>query len=214
MTYLEIVNKVLRLMREDTIDSVATADDVVALLVTEFVNDAKRFVEDAHNWNQLREEWDIVTVPGTNTYSLTNSGKYAKIEYIWNDKYEVRKRPLKTVKYRNELSPTSNQPNIWAVSGTDASGDVQVRVYPTPDDAYNLKVSGFQFQADLALDADELLVPDQPVVYRALALALRERGEVGGQTAVEIFGVAEQHLSDAIARDADMSNLDFDWYTV
>ena len=61
-------------------------------------------------------------------------------------------------------------------------------------------------------EADELLVPEQPVIYLALALASRERGEVGGQTSTDIFGMASNYLKDAIAHDAALNNLEYDWY--
>jgi hypothetical protein len=214
MTYLEIVNKVLRLCREDPIASIATTDDIFAALVAELVNDAKRYVEDAHNWNQLRETWAVETAADTNTYSLTNAGKYAKIEYIESSGLLLHKRTLSQINVKQAQSTATGTPRDWAVSGTDASSDVTIKVYPTPNAVVTLNVHGFQFQPDLVNDSDELLVPAQPVVYRAYALAARERGEVGGQTAMEIFGVAQQHLSDAIARDADMSHLDFVWHTV
>lgn len=214
MTYLEIVNKVLRLMREDAVATVVEPDDVVVDLVLEFVNDAKRYVEDAHNWNALRETFNIATVADDPLYSLTNGGKYVKIEYIHGPNKELRKVPLKQIHYSNLNNSDTGEPRMWSVDGQDANGDAQVRFFPTPDAVYNINAYGYKRQPDLAADADELLIPAQPVVYRALALALRERGEVGGQTATEIFGVAQQHLSDAIARDADMSHEDFVWYTV
>jgi hypothetical protein len=48
-------------------------------------------------------------------------------------------------------------------------------------------------------------------MYLAYALAVRERGEVGGQTAGEIFQMAAGYLSDAIARDAELNYLDDIW---
>lgn len=212
MTYLEIVNKVLRLSREDEITGVSETDDVYALLVCDFVNDAKRYVEEAHNWNSLRTEWAITTANGTASYPLTNAGKHAKIEYILGNKYEVRNAPLKVINREANINAGTGEPTKWATNGVDASNDVQIKFYPTPDAVYNFTVYGYEPQADLALDADVLTIPDQPVVYRALALALRERGEVGGQTAAEVFMLADQHLSDAIARDADMSSYDYIWY--
>ena len=65
MTYLEIVNGVLSRMREDTITTLAGETDVVALIVKDFVNDAKRLVEDSHTWNSQRAEWAITTAAGT-----------------------------------------------------------------------------------------------------------------------------------------------------
>jgi hypothetical protein len=48
-----------------------------------------------------------------------------------------------------------------------------------------------------------LKVPYNPVVQLAFAMALRERGETGGQSASEQFAVADTILSDAIAFDAN-----------
>ena len=73
---------------------------------------------------------------------------------------------------------------------------------------------GYQRQADLSADSDILYVPAQPVLYMALALAARERGEVGGQTAAELFGVAASYLSEAIALDASRNNLENIWTAV
>jgi len=41
------------------------------------------------------------------------------------------------------------------------------------------------------------------VLQLALAMALRERGETGGQSAAEQFAIADATLSDAVAFDAN-----------
>ncbi len=55
----------------------------------------------------------------------------------------------------------------------------------------------------MSSDADILSVPTNPVLQLAYAMALRERGETGGQSAVEQFSIASTALSDAIAFDAN-----------
>jgi hypothetical protein len=216
MTYLEIVNKVLRLMREPEVATIINSDDAVVELVVEFVNDAKRLVEDAHRWNALRYEWDINTSADTALYPLTGAGKYATIEYILADTGNLLKQTnLMTIRKRSATSPAyRSRPTDWAINGVDASGDTQLNVYPTPDAAYSITVYGWRNQADLALDDDVLLVPFQPVVYQALSFALRERGEVGGQTAAETMAMSAQYLRDAIALDSAMNESDNVWYQV
>jgi hypothetical protein len=54
-------------------------------------------------------------------------------------------------------------------------------------------------KALLEADATKINVPHQPIVQMAFAMALRERGETGGQSAAEQFAVASTALSDAIA---------------
>jgi hypothetical protein len=47
----------------------------------------------------------------------------------------------------------------------------------------------------------------------AVALLARERGETGGTSAPEYFGIADKFLSDAIALDAQKHPEETIWYT-
>lgn len=218
MTYLELVNDVLIRLREDTIPSVganaqATLDDPVAYMVKQFVNDAKRVVEQAHTWNALRTEWTINAAQSTHTYALTGSGDSAVVEAVMSSTgQEIAQAPLNKVR-KDALSGGENTPRYYAANGVDASGDLQLRLSPVPKEAGTFYVYGFRAQDDLQTDADVLLVPAKPVVYTALAMAARERGEVGGQTSSDLFAVAKGYLSDAIAIDAATNSLDDIWYS-
>jgi len=101
------------------------------------------------------------------------------------------------------MTPTSGSPSKFAFTGTDANGDITVQVYPQPDNIYSLFFDAFARQADLTADADVLKVPYNPVLQLGLAMALRERGETGGQSAAEQFAIADVSLSDAVAFDAN-----------
>lgn len=215
MTYLEAVNQVLQRLREDPVTDVTGLDDPVAEMVVALVNDAKQIVEDAHTWNALRHEWSIATAAGDNLYSLTNAGNYGKIEsIIKDDGVELRQEQLSAIRKRQAASPANSKPKYYAVNGVDSNYDIQIQLFPKPDDVYNYTVYGFKRQAELSDKDDVLLVPSKPVVYTALAMAARERGEVGGQTAAELFSLANVYLSDAIAWDASLNDLDNIWTTV
>lgn len=216
MTYLQLVNAVLTRMREDEVSTLAGSSDPVVNIVKDYVNDAKQLVEDAHTWNALRDEWSIATVDGTENYALTGAGDRATIEYIWSsDSVHPRQRQLSELRRRKVGDDGSkNQPSYWAPNGVDGSGDLQLYLYPTPDGVYNYTVGGFARTADLSADNDSPIIPTKPILYFALAYSLRERGEVGGQTAAEVFGMANAYLSDAIAYDAINSDLDNIWTTV
>lgn len=215
MTYLQLVNEVLSRLREDTVTTLSGSDDPVVNLVKDFVNDAKQLVEDEHTWNALRTEWPISTIQGADTYSLTGAGNYANIEYVLDSTGQyVTVQQLQLIRRFAAQSSTQQKPTYFAVNGIDTSGDVRIKMYPTPDAVYALDVYGFARQAELNADNDVLLIPSKPVMYYALAFAARERGEVGGQTAGEIFGAAKQYTSDAIALDASMNDLDNIWMTV
>ena len=58
MTYLEAINKVLRRLREDEVPSPDST--AYSKLIGDFVNDAKRLVEDSWNWSGLRKSGTTV----------------------------------------------------------------------------------------------------------------------------------------------------------
>ncbi len=216
MTYLEIVNQVLVLMREPSASSLASSDDVVVDIVAQQVNDAKRSVEDAHNWNALRYEWTILPGAGSDKAELTNTAdRGALIEEVYGPSglilQEMPTRKMRSLKASSSVP--GNHAMYYAVNGINASTrNVEIQVYPEPTALTSLEVYGFRKQADLAADDDVLLVPSKPVIYMALALATRERGEVGGQTAAEVFGMAGAYLKDAIAQDVALNQYDYDWH--
>ena len=215
MTYLELVNRVLRLLREPIAPSVISPDDVVADLVSVFVNDAKRQVENAHTWNALRYQWDVTVPANADTVALPGSQNWANIQYVMDADtgLELRNRDVKELRKLKAAGGSSGGSLFWAADGIDANRDVKLRVFPEQTVPVNLEVHGYKRQPDLVNNTDVLLVPHQPVIYYALALAARERGEVGGQTASEIFGRAGSFLSDAIAQDVALNTLEYDWYS-
>ena len=62
-TFLDCVNGVLRRIRET--EAVSVTDTAYVKLVSDFVNEAKREVEDAWSWSVLRTTKTISTVSGT-----------------------------------------------------------------------------------------------------------------------------------------------------
>ena len=78
----------------------------------------------------------------------------------------------------------------------------------------DLLVFGYGQPPMLKVDEDLLLVPQEPVIHYTLAYAQRERGEAGGQASAEVFAMAKQYLSDAIARDVENSSLEYVWEAV
>ena len=93
------------------------------------------------------------------------------------------------------------------------SGDTQVDLYPKPDATYSIRFNCILRPDDLSADEDDLSIPAQPVIHLAVALLARERGETGGTSAPEYFGIADKYLSDAIALDAQKHPEETIWYT-
>ena len=71
MTYLNVVNNVLRRMREEEVTSVSSS--TYSKMVGDFVNDAKRSVEDAWDWSALRTTLTITTTADVFNYAQQRS---------------------------------------------------------------------------------------------------------------------------------------------
>jgi len=204
MTYLQIVNAVLKRLRENQVDTVDF--DEYSSLVGALVNDAKSQIEGSHSWSSLRSTKEINTVDGTSEYSITDSGNHPIICAIVND----TSNSLITFRDSNFFNRayymgaiTEGSPTNFTMAGVDSNGDVKIKLYPQPDAVYALRVDGIYHQADLDEDATQMLIPYNPVVQLAYAMALRERGESGGQSAQEQMMYADRVLSDYIAIDAN-----------
>jgi hypothetical protein len=203
MTYLEIVNKVLRRLREDTVDTVS--QNTYSALVGEFVNDAKRIVEDAWDWSALRTTLTVTTSSDVFNYVLTGSGNRIELLDVVNDTSNF------FMKYRDQHwfnktflvdEPATGSPMYYCFNGVDSNGDTAVDLSPIPDSVYALRFNAILRTPELSADTDEVLIPTLPIIHTAVALAITERGESGGQSAAEALGFANRTLSDAIALDA------------
>lgn len=203
MQYIQLVNSVLRRLREAEVSSVT--DNAYSKMIGDFVNDAKRQVEDAYNWNSLSDTLTATTVNNIFNYVLEGSGQRFRMIDVINDtnNYVLRNA---TTSYMNRLFLISNgnkgQPVYYNFNGTDANGDTQVDIYPIPDGAYDIRFNMILPQPLLSNNADVLKVPHEPVIYLAYAKALAERGEDGGLASNEAYALYSQSLSDAIALES------------
>jgi len=203
MTYLNLVNNVLRRLREEEVASVQS--NTYSKMVGDFVNDAKRIVEDAWDWSALRTTLTITTTDDIFNYVLTGSQNRIKELNVINDTSNIIME-YRPAKYFDEQylveDPIKGSPKFFTYNGVDSDGDTQIDVYPKPDGVYTLRFNCVLRGDDLSADADDLLVPAMPVMHLAIAFLARERGETGGTSAPEYFNIANQYLSDAIALDA------------
>lgn len=202
MTYLELVNGVLTRLREPEAPSIIQSSDHVVNMAKALVNDAKRYVELAWSWNATRNVWLIQTEKGVPSYILDGTSGGARISKVAIEGWHIHQWDLKTL---IDGQVGTGKPYRFAFDGTDDEGNISLRLGPIPDASYPVQVLGHRTLPDLKNDEDQLRLPDQPVLYYALALAARERGEVGGQTSQELFAMSQQYISDAIALDANLS---------
>jgi hypothetical protein len=200
MNYISLVNSVLRRLRETEVSSVG--DNAYSKLIGDFVNDAKRQVEDAYNWNSLSNTLTATTQSAIFSYALTGSGERFRVIDVLNDTRNNVVRNISTTEM-NKLfllgSSANGSPAYYNFNGTNSNGDTLIDVYPIPDGAYDIRVNIIQPQPNLVNSADEMLVPAEPVIFNATARAMAERGEDGGILTGEMAFIYNQSLADAIA---------------
>lgn len=215
MNYIQLVNSVLRRLRETEVSSVS--DNAYSKLIGDFVNDAKRQVEDSYAWNALSDTLTATTTNSIFNYVLVGSGQRFRMIDVINDTDDFNLK-YQTVQEMNRLflmsSSESGSPRFYNFNGTDANGDTQVDLYPIPDGVYNIRFNVIKPQPKLSADSDVLLVPEEPVIFNAVARAMAERGEDGGITSNEMYALYNQSLADAIAIETSRYDEEGQWFSV
>ncbi len=214
MTYLELVNNVLRRIREEEVSSVSLT--TYSKMIGDFINDAKRLVETSWDWSGLKTTVTVDTVADMRTYSILGSKDDIKTMDVSNDTSGFFVPYRTSDWFRKQLlnqTPVHATPQYYTYNGLDTNGDSQVDLYPIPDGDYKLTFRCVLRNPTLSADADVIRIPWEPVLHFAVALAARERGETGGTSTPEYFAIADKYLSDAIALDAQKHPYATDWYT-
>jgi hypothetical protein len=203
-SYLSLVNDVLIRLREPAVTTIN--ENVLSKIVSKFVNDAKRQVEDAYNWNALTSTLTATTTDGVFNYVLVGSGARFKVIEVFNQNdrhFLVNKSSRQmTQNFIGSEVPQIGSPIFYNFNGIDSNGDTQVDLFPVPNKAYTIFFNLYIPQEELVEDADTMFVPKEPVVLLALARSLVERGEDGGLTTSEAYGLYKNVLGDYIAIEA------------
>ena len=212
-TNLEIVNEVLIRLRENQVTSVS--DNGYSKLIGKYINDAKRQVEDAYNWNALTETLTATTTANIFSYVLEGSGTRFRIIDILNDtenfvmKYGETKKMDKWFLMAN---PEHGKPYYYNFNGVDSNGDTLVDFYPIPDGVYNVRINLIKSQVPLSNNSDKPLVPAEPIIFGAYARALAERGEDGGLASSEAYNLYKSSLADFVAIEANHYQEELEWF--
>lgn len=203
MTYLELINDVLVRLRETTVTTANLTS--YSALIGKFVNDAKRQVEDAYNWNVLGQTISVTTNASDYQYSLTGAGQKFRVNEVLNVTSNVTMQNIAVNlmnRYQNFTPIVQNIPTQYCFEGIDNNGDTIVTLYGRPNGVYSLKFFLTVPQAALTSDSTSILVPDNVVAQNAFARALIERGEDGGFDSSESFALYKSMLSDYIALES------------
>lgn len=211
-TYLETVNNVLRRLREPTVSSVNESN--YSAMIGVFVNDAKREVEDAHDWNVLSDTLTANTSAGIFNYVLAGSGNRFRVIDILNDTNdtEIRYAPTKWMNKQFLLTQTqSAAPLFYNFNGVDSNYDTQVDIYPVPDTVYALRFNLIIPQGELTTDGTRILVPPHLVSMLAYAKAIAERGEDGGNLSSEAYALYKMSLANEVAIERNRYEEEMNW---
>ena len=215
MTYLELVNAVLRRLREKEVGTVQQT--AYSKLIGDFVNEAKAQIENAWDWSSLRTTLALNTTSGVFNYELNGTQNNFEILDIWNDTSNIEMQP-KTASWFNAefltAEPQAGAPMFYNFNGVSSDGDAQVDVYPIPNGSYSLLFNVSLRNTVLNDDNDVIYIPHRPIILTALAMAIEERGEDGGQQSVNAYMMAQNAIADEISYDAARHPEDTVWYSV
>ena len=204
MTFLEAVNAVLLRMRQSPVSAWDASD--YSKLIGQFVNEAKREVEDAHEWHALRTTISDTISAAETTATFGGTSERTRIIEVYNatDTTWLHRKPRnRIIWHRNVGTTTSGKPCFYSLGGYNASGELQIELWPTSDGSYSLTLDCINPQADLSTNTTRITVAPEPVKLRALALALAERGDDQGQPFAQVMQEYQIALTDAVNRDKD-----------
>lgn len=211
-TLLEMVNEVLIRLREPEVTSVN--DNSYSKLIVKFINDSKRQVEDAYNWNALTETITAETQNNLFSYVMDNCGIRFKVIDVLNDTSNTVMK-YGTTKDMDQWflmsDPAKGAPYYYNFNGTDSNGDTLVDFYPIPDGVYNIRINIIKPQDPLTANGDKPSVPSEPIIFGAYARALLERGEDSGLTSSEAYQLYRSSLADFIAIEANHYPEELEW---
>ena len=215
MTYLQIINAVMRRLRETEVTDVNSTD--YSKLIGEYVNSVKKEVEAAWNWNALRTTLTLNTTTGIFNYTLLGSGSRFRVSDVVNDtsNYMLQQKSALWMNQRFLTVDTQlSTPSFYSFNGVDTNLDSKVDLYPIPDGVYVLRFNVTIPQDDLIENTDTLQIPSEPIIQGALARAISERGEDGGRLSNDQYLLYRSAMSDEIAIEAGRFSDETVWYSV
>lgn len=209
VTYLTVVNNVLKRLREGTVSSVD--NDEYTSLIGMLVNDAKEEVENSWDWSTFRTTIDLTFAEDEDAKEIDGSLDNFTILHVYNDTdnnhmREITGKQLNSYKFGQD-NPPKGVPDAYAFNrmgsdGLSSDGDSILNIFPIPSKSTVIKVQLVIRPTDLVNIGDTLKVPSRPVELLAYAKAIEERGEDGGVSSASAYAIAQKSLQDAIAFDA------------
>jgi hypothetical protein len=212
-TFLDCVNGVLRRVRE--VEAVSVSDNAYVKLVGEFVNEAKREVEDAWNWSVLRTTKTISTANGTQNYEIPGTNPRSRLLSIYIPSLKrdlVQATQYQMHEWTNLQGTTTGDPQYFSVgNSTAATGVLTIDLWPVPTSVLTVKVDCVVPQADLSAGTDVVYVPSELVIQGAYLRAINERGEDGGRLSDQQADLYRKAVASYISIEAERYGDETTW---
>jgi hypothetical protein len=212
-TFLDCVNGVLRRLRQTEAASVTDTDYVK--LVSDFVNEAKREVEDAWNWSVLRTTKTISTANGTQNYEIPGTNPRSRLLSIYIPSLKrdlVQATQYQMHEWTNLQGTTTGDPQYFSVgNSTAATGVLTIDLWPVPTSVLTVKVDCVVPQADLSASTDVVYVPSELVIQGAYLRAINERGEDGGRLSDQQADLYRKAVASYISIEAERYGDETTW---
>lgn len=215
-TYLQIVNLILKRMREATVATVT--ETTYSTFLADLVNQVKAEIEQAFPWNAMRDTYAINTVVGTTSYAFTGAGPEAVVISGWDTTSQRQIRRGTNAEFDahffgvSSANIQSGPPEKFIPAGISADYDLKIDLWPKPDAIYALQFNVYKLQDDLSDGGDVPLVPQNVLIEELIARAMVERGD---ETAPrpqpgETF-ILKDLLASAISREAGHDDDEQNW---
>jgi hypothetical protein len=216
MTYLDLVNAVLRRVREAEVASVTTTD--YSKLIGDMVNEAKRAVEDAWNWSILRTTKTIYTSPiNLSNYEITDSNFRTRVLHIYlpSEKRDLQ-QVSQDVMHRNIdlLGTQTGSPMQFSYGPITSAGKLTIDIFPIPAQVYTIKAECVIPEAELVADLDNTVLPSELIIQGAYLRAINERGEDGGRLSDQQLLIYERTLASYISIETSRYEDEITWEPV
>lgn len=229
MTMLELVNKVLRRLREDEVTSLS---DPYTQLIVEFIAEVQEEIQGYHDWARYDITCTARLVAGAYDYDLTRTIGYGgavesnftppgegsflrfvdNVPQAWffeDNSTDTKGTPLTLVdrgvleSHYREDSGATGDPVEFAIQPSSENPGWRLSVYPTPTATRYIKLRFHNpptlIDPDTAVASGSVIGFHRLMYLGVLYLALNERGEEMGEPG----GVAERRYYNALAAEKE-----------
>ncbi len=205
MTYLDVLNAVLRRLREAPVNNSDQTE--FSQLIRQFVNETKEEIEHAYEWNRLRHSIMIETAEGEDQYVAHCIDARTRVLEVWIDDGEPMRYGKWSFQNRMALAHKDlrGKPKYIDRNGVDSTGSQIYQVWPVPDkDGYIITINAIIPQDEyLTTDMDDAFVeiPTAPLILGAYLRAVEEEGDDATSRYEFNYKMYQDSLHQAIVAD-------------